>query len=54
MAAAPFHLTDTDRATLAMTDEEFVHDTWIDLKNAIGTALIIAAYFLGRLISTSM
>ncbi|PVH85383.1 hypothetical protein DL98DRAFT_409265 [Cadophora sp. DSE1049] len=35
MAAAPFHLTETDRATLSMTDEEFVPYTWKDLKAAI-------------------
>ncbi|KAH7321434.1 hypothetical protein BKA65DRAFT_608686 [Rhexocercosporidium sp. MPI-PUGE-AT-0058] len=35
MATVPFHLTATDRATLSMTDEEFVPYTWTDLKNAI-------------------
>ncbi|KAH9221184.1 hypothetical protein DL95DRAFT_421904 [Leptodontidium sp. 2 PMI_412] len=35
MSATPFYLTDTDRATLSMTDEEFVPYTWTDLKYSI-------------------
>jgi hypothetical protein len=37
METPPFHLTDTDRATLAITDEEFVPETWHGVRNAIGT-----------------
>ncbi|KAK0101016.1 hypothetical protein ONS95_012996 [Cadophora gregata] len=35
MVATPFHLTATDRATLSMSDEEFIPYTWTDLKTAI-------------------
>lgn len=40
--SAPFRLTDTDRATLAMTDEDFICDTWEDLKKAIGISVLFA------------
>jgi hypothetical protein len=31
-----FNLTDLDRKLLAMTDEEFVHHDWEELKSIIG------------------
>ena len=32
----PFPLTDTDRYVLSLTDEQYVHHDWADLKNIIG------------------
>lgn len=34
--AAPFHLTEVDRAVLAQTDDEFDPHTWEALRNIIG------------------
>ncbi|CAK7245553.1 MAG: hypothetical protein STHCBS139747_007137 [Sporothrix thermara] len=33
----PFPLTDTDRYVLSLTDEQYVHHDWADLKNIIDT-----------------
>ena len=33
---ATFFLTDTDKAILAQTDEEFEPHTWTDMKSIIG------------------
>jgi hypothetical protein len=34
-----FNLTDLDHQLLAMTDEEFVHHDWEDLKDIVGMPL---------------
>jgi hypothetical protein len=34
-----FNLTDLDRQLLAMTDDEFVHHDWEDIKDIIGMSL---------------
>jgi hypothetical protein len=33
---APFELSEADREVIAQKDEDFVSQTWEDLKNAIG------------------
>ncbi|EEY20694.1 conserved hypothetical protein [Verticillium alfalfae VaMs.102] len=35
-AETPFPLTETDKAVLALTDEEFKPHDWEDLKSTIG------------------
>jgi hypothetical protein len=34
-----FHLTETDRAVLAQTDEEFIYHDWKDLQDIIGAPI---------------
>jgi hypothetical protein len=43
-----FNLTDLDHQLLAMTDEEFVHHDWEDLKDIIGMSLSLFLSKLGN------